>query len=99
MIYEYFRATGAYDAAQGLSDLFNTCLHNDDVQDFDTRLDQALLAVSEIPTKLVPEGLYNSKLQDSVQLQSVLALYEQENVRNTEPPNNSRLKTICKTSY
>ena len=28
------------------------------------------------------EGLYKSKLQDSVQLQTVLALYDQETVRN-----------------
>ena len=37
MIYEHFRATGA----QGLSDLFKIRLQNDDVQDFDTRWDQA----------------------------------------------------------
>ena len=35
MIYEHFRAAGADDAAQGLSDLFNVRLQNDDVQDFD----------------------------------------------------------------
>ena len=33
----HVRATGAYDAAKGLSDLFNVRLQNDDVQDFDTR--------------------------------------------------------------
>ena len=48
MIYEHFRATGAYDAVQGLSNLFNKRLQNDDVQDFDTRWDQALLTASEI---------------------------------------------------
>ena len=35
MIHERFRATGAYDAVQGLSDLFNIRLQNDGVQDFD----------------------------------------------------------------
>ena len=68
MIYEHFRATGAYDAVQGLSDLFNIRLQNDDVQDFDVRWDQALLSASETPTEMVLEGLYKSKLQDSVQL-------------------------------
>ena len=38
----YVRATGAYEAVQGLSTLFAFSLQNDDVQDFDTRLDQAL---------------------------------------------------------
>ena len=47
MIYEHFRATGAYEAVQGLSDSFSIRLQNDDVPDFDDRWDQALLAASE----------------------------------------------------
>ena len=42
---------------------------------------------------MVLEGVYKSKLKDSVQLQTVLAMYEQENKRNNEPPSYSRLKT------
>ena len=63
MIYEYFRATRADEVVQGLSDLFNIRLQNDDVQEFDTRWDQALLAASELPTEMVLEGLFKSKLQ------------------------------------
>ena len=41
-----------------------------------------------IPTDVILEGLYKSKLQNSVQLQTVVALYDQEvarnNGRNTE---------------
>ena len=48
MIHEYFRATGGYEAVQGISDLFSIRLPDDDVQDFDTRWDQALLAANEI---------------------------------------------------
>ena len=73
--------------------VFNIRSHNDDVQDFDTRCDQAPLAASEIPTEMVLEGLYKSKFQDSVELQTVLAMHEQQNVRNIEPPSCSRLKT------
>ena len=90
MIYEHFRATGAYEAVQGPSDLFSIRSQNDDVQDFDTRWDQALSGASEIPTVMVLEGLYKSKVQDSVQQQTILAIYiyiyEQENIRNNEPP-------------
>ena len=57
MICDFFRATGAYDAAQGLSDLFNIRLQEDNIDDFDTRWDQALLTASEIPTENVLEGL------------------------------------------
>ena len=93
LIYEHFRATGASEAVQGLSDLFNIRLQNDDVEDFDTRWDQALLAASETPTEMVLEGSYKSKLQDCGQVLTVLALYEQENIRNNEQRNCSRLKT------
>ena len=41
MIYERFRASGAYDAIQDLSQLFNIRLQNDYVQVFDVRWDQA----------------------------------------------------------
>ena len=40
-----------------------------------------------------------SKLQVSVQLHTVLALHEQENVRNNEPPNCSRLKTSVRRHF
>ena len=41
MIYKHFRAAGAYEAVQGLSDLFAASLQNDDVQDFDVKWDHA----------------------------------------------------------
>ena len=82
MIYKHFRATGAREAIQGHSDLFSIRLQNDDVQDFDVPLDQALLSASDMPSDVILEGLYKSKLQDSVQLQTVLALYDQETVRS-----------------
>ena len=50
MIYEYFRATGAYEAEKGLADLVSMTLQNDDVQDFDVRGYQGLLSVSEMPS-------------------------------------------------
>ena len=60
MIYEHVRTTGACEAVQSLSDLFNIRLHSDDVQDFDTRWDQALLAASEIPSEM--EGFFSSQI-------------------------------------
>ena len=68
-----FRETRAFDEAQGLSDLFNVSLHGDDVQDFATRRDRALLATSEIPQENVHEGLFKMLLQGSEKLQTVSA--------------------------
>ena len=93
MIYEHFRATGAYAAVQGLSDVFNIRFQDDDVQDFDTRWDQALSAPSE---KWPWRVSTSQKLHDAVQLQTVLAVYEQKNIRNNEQPSCSRLKTTAR---
>ena len=83
MIHDHFQATGPCDAAQGLSDLFNICLHDDDVQDFDTRWDQVLLTTSEIPEENVFEGWYKMKLQGSAQHQTVLALRPMDESRSS----------------
>ena len=88
MIYEHFGATGAYEAVQGLSNLFAKSLQNDDVQDLDVKWDHALLSVSEMPPVMILEGLYKSKLKTSVQLRTVMALYDQEVARK---PKESRI--------
>ena len=44
-------------------------------------------------TEMVLEGLHRLKLQDSVELQIVLTLYDKETVRNNGQPSYSRLKT------
>ena len=77
MMYEYFRARRACEAVQGLSTLFAISLQNDDVQDFDVRWDHASLSGSEMPSDMILEGLYKSKLDGSVQLQTVMASYDQ----------------------
>ena len=73
MIFEHFRATGAYEAVQGLENLFCVSLQNDNVQEFDVTWDRAPLSPSEMPSDVILGILYKSKLQDSVQLQTVLA--------------------------
>ena len=47
-------------------------------QDFDLRLEQALLLTSDPASGKILEGLYVSKLQDSCQVQTIMALYNQE---------------------
>ena len=50
-------------------------------------------------TEMALESVYKSKRQDSVQLETVLALYEQEIIRNHEPPSYSRLKTTATRNF
>ena len=96
MIFEFFRATVAFEDVQGLADLFTKNLQNDDVQDFDVRWDHALLTVGEMSSPSILEGLYKSKSQNSVQLQIVMALFDQDVARNNRPLNHQQLKTAAK---
>ena len=75
--------------------MFSFRLQNDEVQDLDVRWDQALLSASDMPSDAILEGLCKSKLQDFVQLHTVLALYDQETARSKEP-NYQQLKTAAK---
>ena len=45
------------------------------------------------------EGVYKSKVQDSVQLQTVLALYDRETVRNNFQTSYLQLKTSVKLHF
>ena len=85
-----------YEAVHGLADLVSMTLQNDDVQDFDVRWDHALLSVNDMPPDVILEEFLKSKLQDSVQLQTVLALYDQETARNNGAPNYHKFKTAVK---
>ena len=49
MSYDYFRVTGAHDTVLNYAVLFSIGLRNDDVQDFDSKLDGILLAMTENP--------------------------------------------------
>ena len=97
MIYEYFSATGSYEAVQRLSTLFAVRLRNDDVQDFDVWRDHAQKSVSEMPSEMILEELFNSSLQNSFELETVLALYDQGTAQSKEP-NYQQLKTALSVS-
>ena len=48
MIYDYFRVTGAHDTVLDYADLFSVTLHDDHIQEFDTRWCEILLSMSKI---------------------------------------------------
>ena len=48
VIPKYFPLAGAHESVLDYTDLFSVTLHGDDIQDFDTRWDQAQLSASEV---------------------------------------------------
>ena len=79
-----------------LSDLFNVSLHGENIQDFETRWDQALLSASEVPKQNVLESVYKMKIRESVQVQTVLAIHDQEIDRDRAMTSYQRLKTMVR---
>ena len=92
------RATWNLEASSMMftSDLFNICLHNDDVQDFDARWDQILSGTSEMLPENVLEGLHRNKLQCSEQLQAVFAMSNPELNRDQEAPSCQKLRNMVR---
>ena len=62
------------------ADFFSVTLHDDDIQEFDTRRDEVLLCMSKFPSDDVLESLYKLRISESVQLKNVLELYDMEKI-------------------
>ena len=78
MIYDYFRVTGAHGTVLDFADLPSVTLRDDNVQEYDSRWDEILLSVSEIPSDDILESLYTLRIRESDQLKTALELCEME---------------------
>ena len=76
--------------------MFSIKLENDDIQDFDLRWEHALLLTSDPPSDKVLEGLYVSKLQESSQPQTIMAVYNQDILLGGGKRDNHRLRMCVK---
>ena len=65
LIYEYFPVTGANDSVESYADLFTAVLRNDNVQEFDTKWDEILLLMTQIPSDDILENLHKLRIRES----------------------------------
>ena len=96
MIYDSFRVTGAHDAVFDCADLISVTLHEDNIQEFDTRWDEVLMSMTKIPSDEILESPYTFRMRESDQLKTVLELYEMQIHQTTSVPNYRKLKTMVK---
>ena len=96
MIYEYFRVTGANDTVENYADLFTVVLRNDDIQEFDSKWDEILLSMTQIPSDEILDSLYKLRIRESEKLKTVLELYNMEIHQKKAGPDYHRLKTMVK---
>ena len=92
MIYDYFRVTGAHDTVLDFTDLFSVTLRDDNVLEFDTKWDEVLLSMSEIPSDDLLESLYLLRIRESAQLKTVLEMYDIKIHQKISVPNYQKLK-------
>ena len=92
MIYDYFLVTGAHDTVLDFADLFSDTLHDDNIQEFDTRWDEVLVFMSKIPSDDILESLFKLRIRESAQLKTVLELYDMEIHQKISMPNFQKLK-------
>ena len=98
LIYEYFRVTRANDSVENYADLFTIGLRNDDIQEFDSKLDEILVSMTKIPPDDILEKLYKLRIRESDKLKTVLELYDLEIHQKKAGPDYHRLKTVVKRS-
>ena len=60
-----FRVTGANDSVENYADLFKVFLRNDDIQEFDSKWNEILLSMTQIPSDDILEGLYKLRIRES----------------------------------
>ena len=92
LIYEYFRVTGANDSVENYADLFTVVYRNDDIQEFDSKCDEILLSMTQVPSDDILESLYKLRIRGSKKLKTVLELYNMEIHQKKAGPDYHRLK-------
>ena len=81
-----------------LSTYFAVVLRNDDIQELDSKWDEILLSMTQIPSDDISERLYKLRIRVSEKLKTVLELYNMEIHQKKAGPDYHRLKTMVKRS-
>ena len=68
------------------------------IQEFDTRWDEHLLSMEQIPPDEILESLYDLKIRECEKLKTVLGWYNMEIHQKKAGPDYHRLKTMVKRS-
>ena len=78
MIKEYFKVSDSDEPVLYFKELLKVKLRNDNVQSFNTRWDETMIAMKEQPDKKILENLYHRQHQQSEERVPLLSLYIQD---------------------
>ena len=98
MMYDYFRVTG-HDTVLDCANFFCVTIHDDNIQEFDTRWEEVLLSMSKIPSDDVSESLHKLRIRESAQLKTVFELYDVEIHQKISMPKLSEIENDGEEKY
>ena len=94
MIYECFQVTGTHEAILEYPELFGITFHGDDVQGFDGT--KFYCQSARYSKTIFWKACKKTRIRESDQLKTVLALNEQETEQHHSQPSHQKLKTMVK---
>ena len=99
MIYDYSRAIGAHDTVLDYAFFFFVTLHDDNIQEFDTRWDEVLLSMTKIPSDDILESLYKLRIRESAQLKNRIGIVRHGNSSESIDAQCSKIEDSGKEEY
>ena len=96
--HDYFRVTGAHDTVLDYADLFSVTLHDDNIQEFDTRWYEVLLSMSKIPSDDILESLFKLRIRESRATQNRIGIVRHGDSSEFVDAIYQKLKTMVKRS-
>ena len=94
--YRYTSVPMGNDFVENYANLFTVVLRNDDIQEYDSKWDEILLSMTQIPSDDILENVYKLRIRESEKLKTVLELYNMEIHQKKAGPDYHRLKTKVK---
>ena len=85
-------------SVENYADLFTVVLRDDDIQEFDTKWDEILLSMTQIPSDDILESLYKLRIRESEKHKTILELYDLEIHQKKLGPDYHKLKAMVKRS-
>ena len=83
MIYEYFKVSDTDESVLDLNDILKVEFKTDNIQSFNARWDENIIAIEEQPGDEILENFCYRQLQQAEQSKPWLSLYSQDTVQNT----------------
>ena len=96
---QHFKISASDGAVLDISDFLYMELFGDNLQIFDTKEDETIIAMQKQPEEELLENLHVRQFEQFDQLKQLVALYVQDTAHTSEPDNYTKLKRMMVTQH